>query len=106
MPGTSIHDGRAEQAEIQLRQRALQSLVRRRSKQLREPLAHRIKRARACGVGIDLTRAEWARLHRQEIAHIRVQLADLELETGHARKRMAALKKALARAERLRRAQR
>ena len=105
MPDTNTRDGRTEQNDIQLRNRALRSLMRRRSKQLREPLDHRIERARKGGLGIDLTRAEWVSLHRQEMASIRVQLADLELEQGYARKQLAALKKVLARAKRLRRAQ-
>lgn len=103
---TNMREGIAEQVEIQHRQRALQSLMRRRNKQLRESLDHRIKRARTRGVGVGLTRAEWASLHKQEIAYLRVQLADLELENAYVRKQLTALKRAMARAKRLRAAQR
>lgn len=102
---TNAREGRAEQVEIQHRQRALQSLMRRRNKQLRESLDHRIKRAHTSGVGIGLTRAEWASLRKQEIARLRAQLAVLELENAYVRKQLTVWKRAITRAKRLRAAQ-
>ncbi|HJU04013.1 MAG TPA: hypothetical protein VJ692_02600 [Nitrospiraceae bacterium] len=101
----NLREGAQEQTEIELRQRALKSLLAMRQKQLRESLDHRIKRARKEGEGENLTRAEWASLHKQEIAHVRVQLADLQLESAHTRGQLSKLKRALNRAKRLRASQ-
>ena len=60
-------EGSQEELEIQLRQRALKSLLLMRQKRLRETLEHRIKRAQKIGEGENLTRADWTRLHKQEI---------------------------------------
>lgn len=95
----NLRESFSEQAEIQLRQRALKSLADSRRKQLAESLEHRIKRGRKGGVR--LTPAEWASLHKQEIAHIRVQLADLQLERQHARRQLTELRRIKARARRL-----
>jgi len=52
-------EGSQEELEIQLRQRALKSLLLMRQKRLRETLEHRIKRAQKIGEGENLTRADW-----------------------------------------------
>ena|ERR671917_460119 len=101
----NLREGAQEQTEIELRQRALKSLLAMRQKQLRESLDHRIKRARKEGEGQNLTRAEWARLHKQEIAHARVQLADLQLESAHTKGQLNKLRRAMNRAKRLRASQ-
>jgi hypothetical protein len=95
-------EGRVEQEEIELRQRALKSLVTKRNRLLRESLDQRIKRAGKQGVWASLTRAECRDLHKQEIEHVRVQLADLQLEWTHAQKELSKLRRAMGRAERLR----
>jgi hypothetical protein len=105
MLAKNLREGAQEQTEIELRQRALKSLLAMRQKQLRETLDHRIKRARKQGEGENLTRAEWANLHRQEIAHARVQLADLQLESAHTKGQLTKLKRAMSRAKRLRASQ-
>ena|ERR687891_565610 len=95
-------EGLIERAEIEFRQRALKSLVGKREKLLRESLDQRIKRAGKQGIWSQLTRLECRNLHRQEIAHLRVQLADLHLEWTHTRLELQRLKRAVTRAERLR----
>lgn len=101
----NMRESLSEQADIHLRQQALRSLARMRNKQLRESLDHRIKRGRKGGVEGCLTRAEWASLHKQEIAHIRVQLADLQLERARACRQLRELKRVKARARRLKASQ-
>jgi hypothetical protein len=99
-------EGLTERAEIEVRQRALKSLVLKRNKLLRESLDQRIKRAGKQGIWATLSRSECRDLHRQEIAHLRVQLADLHLEWAYSRLEMRKLKRALTRAERLKAARR
>lgn len=101
----NLSDGFQEQKEIELRQRALKSLLLMRQKRLRESLDHRIKRARKDGEGENLTRAEWAKLHKQEIARVREQLADLQLESAYTRGQLTKLKRTLAKAKRLKASQ-
>ena len=72
-------EGSQEELEIQLRQRALKSLLLMRQKRLRETLEHRIKRGQKTGEGEDLTRADWARLHKQEIDKTKQQVAGEEM---------------------------
>lgn len=101
----SYREGSQEEVEIQLRQRALKSLLLMRQKRVRETLEHRIKRGQKCGEGENLTRAEWASLHKQEIAHAKRQLADLQRQSAHARRQLIQLKRAMNRARRLRASQ-
>src|SRR5574341_737525 len=91
----------ADLADIHRRQQALKSLVGRRHRRLHESLDHRITRARKDGTDPGLTREEWVRLHEQELAHLRGQLADLQLEMVHARVQGTDLKRTMARAKRL-----
>jgi len=98
-------EGSQEELEIQLRQRALKSLLLMRQKRLRETLEHRIKRAQKIGEGENLTRADWTRLHKQEIAQTKLQMAHLEQQSDHARRQLTQLKRALSRARRLRASQ-
>ncbi|HKN87531.1 MAG TPA: hypothetical protein VJV04_11775 [Nitrospiraceae bacterium] len=98
-------EGSQEELEIQLRQRALKSLLLMRQKRLRETLEHRIKRGQKTGEGEDLTRADWARLHKQEIDQTKRQMEDLEQQSVHARRQLTQLKRALSRARRLRASQ-
>jgi hypothetical protein len=94
-----------EQLEMELRQRALKSLLSMRQRQLRETLDHRIQRAQRQGEGQNLTRAEWARIHKQEIAHARLQMEDLRQQSIHTQGQLRKLKRALTRAKRLRASQ-
>jgi hypothetical protein len=94
-----------EQLEMELRQRALKSLLSMRQKQLRETLDHRIKRAGKIGEGQNLSRAEWAKLHKQEIAHAQLQMEDLRRQSAHMQGQLRKLKRAMNRARRLRASQ-
>ncbi|MGH7235622.1 MAG: hypothetical protein ACREIO_04495 [Nitrospiraceae bacterium] len=91
-----------EQDEIELRRHALKSLVSTRKRRLGESLDQRIRRAGKQGIWGSLSRAECRDLHRQEIAHLRVQLEDLHLESALARQELTKLKRAMRRAERAR----
>jgi hypothetical protein len=102
MFGKTLQDRVTEQAAIQLRQRALTSLVSIGNKLLRESLDHRIKRAIRGGVWTGLPRAECARLHKQEKAHLRKQLAEFLLQRAHARGKLIESRRAMARARALR----
>ena len=95
----------SEQAEIEFRQLALKSLVTLRNKQLQESLDHRIKRAVKWGAWIGLTRATCLRLHNQEKARIREQLAQLQFKQAYVREKLTETRKAVARARRLRASQ-
>lgn len=91
-----------EQAEIELRRQALKSLVTTRKRRLGESLDQRIKRAGKQGLWDSLSRAECRVLHERELAHFRVQLEDLHLESALARRELTKLKRAMRRAERAR----
>lgn len=88
-----------EQAEIELRQKALKSLVTTRKRRLGESLDQRIKRAGKQGLWDRLSRAECRNLHKREIAYLRVQLDDLHLEYALAGRELTKLKRARRRAE-------
>jgi hypothetical protein len=66
MLGTDIRGIIAEEEEVQRRKDALKSLLSMRSKQLRESLEQRIKRARICGDWIQLSQEECATLHKRK----------------------------------------
>jgi hypothetical protein len=104
MLGTDIRGIMAEEEEVQRRQQALKSLVQMRSKQLRESLDERIKRARS-GDWTQLSKAECADLHKQEKAHLKSQLEQLQFEQSRTRGKLTALKRAKARAQRIRAAE-
>ncbi len=105
MLGTDIRGILAEEEEVQRRQQALKSLVTMRARQLRESLEERIKRARNSGDWTQLSRAECADLHKREKAHLRSQLQQLQVEQDRTRGKLTALKRAKARAQRLRAAE-
>ncbi len=105
MLGTDIRGILAEEEEVQRRQQALKSLMSMRSKQLRESLDQRIRRARSSGDWINLSRAECANLHKQEKAHLRAQLEQLRMERDRTRGKLNELRRAKARAQRLRAAE-
>lgn len=105
MLGTDIRGIMAEEEEVQRRQEALKSLVTMRSRQLRESLDDRIKRARSSGDWTQLSKAECASLHKQEKAHLKSQLEQLQFEQNRTRGKLTALKRAKARAQRIRAAE-
>lgn len=105
MLGTDIRGIMAEEEEVQRRQEALKSLVTMRAKQLKESLDDRIKRARSSGDWTQLSKAECASLHKQEKAHLKSQLEQLQFEQTRTRGKLTALKRAKARAQRIRAAE-
>lgn len=105
MLGTDIRGIMAEEEEVQRRQDALKSLVTMRAKQLRESLDERIKRARSSGDWIQLSKEECASLHKREKAHLKSQLEQLQVEQTRTRGKLTALKRAKARAQRIRAAE-
>jgi hypothetical protein len=102
MLGTDIRGIMAEEDEVQRRRQALKSLVTMRARQLRESLEERIKRARNSGDWTHLSKAECADLHKQEKAHLKSQLEQLQFEQNRTRGKLTALKRAKARKWRLR----
>jgi hypothetical protein len=105
MLGTDIRGIMAEEEEVQRRQQALKSLVTMRARQLRESLDERIKRARNSGDWTMLSKAECADIHKQEKAHLKSQLEQLQFEQNRTRGKLTALKRAKARAQRIRAAE-
>ena len=105
MLGTDIRGIIAEEEEVQRRKDALKSLLSMRSKQLRESLEQRIKRARTCGDWIQLSQDECATLHKREKLHLKSQFDKLQHEQDRTRGKLSALKRAKARAQRIRAAE-
>ena len=101
MLGTDIRGIMAEEEEVLRRRQALKSLLSMRTKQLRESLEQRIKRANNGGDWMQLSREECATLHKQEKA----QLEQLQHEDDRTRGKLTLLKRAKARAQRIRAAE-
>jgi hypothetical protein len=93
MLGTDIRGIMAEEEEVQ------------RTKALRESLEQRIKRAKTSGDWVQLSREECADLHKQEKAHLRSQVEQLQHEDDRTRGKLTLLKRAKARAQRIRAAE-
>ncbi|MGQ0812726.1 MAG: hypothetical protein ACT4OO_16080 [Nitrospiraceae bacterium] len=105
MLGTDIRGILAEEEEVQRRRQALKSLMSMRSRQLRESLEQRIKRASTSGDWTNLSHAECADLYKQEKAHLKAQLEQLQHEQDRTRGKLTLLKRAKARAQRIRAAE-
>ncbi len=105
MLGTDIRGIMAEEEEVQRRQEALKSLMTMRARQLRESLEDRIKRARSSGDWMQLSKAECESLYKREKAHLKSQLEQLQFEQTRTRGKLTALKRAKARAQRIRAAE-
>ena len=105
MLGTDIRGIMAEEEEVQRRQEALRSLMSMRARLLRESLEQRIRRARSSGDWINLSRAECADIYKEERAHLRAQIEQLRVERERTRGKLSALKRAKARAQRIRAAE-
>ncbi len=105
MLGTDIRGIMAEEEEVQRRQQALKSLLTMRARQLRESLEDRIKRARNSGDWNNLSRSECASLHKREKEYLKSQMQQLQTEQDRTRGKLTALKRAKARAQRIRAAE-
>jgi len=104
MLGTDIRGIMAEEEEVQRRRQALKSLLSMRAKQLRESLEQRIKRAKSGGDWMQLSREECA-MHKQEKAYLKSQFEQLQHEDDRTRGKLTLLKRAKARAQRIRAAE-
>jgi hypothetical protein len=102
---SDIREVLAEEEEVQRRKDALESLVRMRSKQLRESLEERISRAQNDGEWIHLSQKDCAALHKQEKLYLKSQVDRLRDEQARTRGRLAALRRAKARAKHIRAAE-
>ncbi|MCG3778636.1 MAG: hypothetical protein JW388_1360 [Nitrospira sp.] len=105
MLGTDIRGILAEEEEVQRRKEALKSLLTMRSKQLRESLQQRIKRARTSGNWIQFSKEECAALHKREKLHLKSQFDMLQHEQDRTRGKLTALRRAKLRAQRIRAAE-
>ena len=105
MLGTDIRGILAEEEEVQRRKEALKSLLTMRSKQLRESLQQRIKRARTSGNWIQFSKEECAALHKREKLHLKSQFDKLQHEQDRTRGKLTVLRRAKLRAQRIRAAE-
>ena len=96
---SEIREILAEEEEVQRHKDALASLLSMRSKQLRESLEERIRRAQNNGEWIELSQEERAALHKQEKLHVKWQVDRLRHEQARTRGRLAALRQAKTRAK-------
>ena len=105
MLGSDLRGIMAEEEEILRREQALKSLISLRSRQLRESLQERMRRARSSGDWVNLSKSECASLHKQEKAYVRAQIAQLDLQRQRTREKLGELRRAKARAQRIRAAE-
>ena len=102
MKGTDIREIIAEEQQFERHKKALDSLVRRRAKLLRESLEERIRRAQDHGDWGHLSQQECAEFHQEEKLYLASQLDRLLHEQARTKWKLAALKRAKAQAERIR----
>jgi hypothetical protein len=104
MKGTDIREIIAEEKQVQRRKEALDSLVRRRSKLLRESLEQRIRLAHH-GDWDHLSQKARAGYHKEEKRYLQSQVDRLRHEQARTKGKLAELRRAKARAERIRAAE-
>ena len=102
---SDIREILAEDEEVQRRKDALESLVRMRSKQLRESLEERIRRAQDHGYWSHLSQKECAEYHQEEKLYLESQVDRLRHEQARTKGKLAELKRAKAQAELIRAAE-
>lgn len=102
MRGTDIREIIAEKIQVQRHKEALDSLVRVRTKLLRESLEERIRRAQDHGDWSHLSQKECAGQHREEKLYLKSQVERLRREQARTRGKLAELRRAKRRAERIR----
>jgi hypothetical protein len=102
MTGTDIREIIAEEKQVQRHKEALGSLVRRRSKLLRESLEERIRRAQDHGDWSHLSQKECAAQHRDEKLYLKSQVRRLCREQTRTEGKLAELRLAKRRAQRIR----
>ena len=102
MRGTDIREIIAEEKQVQRHKDALDSLVRMRSKLLRESLEERIRRAQDHGDWSYLSQKECAWQHKEERLYLQSQVDRLRYEQARTERQLAELRRAKARAELIR----
>ncbi|MEO8046179.1 MAG: hypothetical protein ABI684_02755 [Nitrospirota bacterium] len=102
MKGTNIREIIVEEQQVQRHKEALDSLVRMRSKLLRESLEERIRRAQDYGEWNHLSQKERAGYHQEEKIYLKSQVDRLRHEQARMKGKLAELRRAKARAVLLR----
>ena len=105
MIGTDIREIIAEEKQVQRHKEAVDSLVRMRSKLLRESLEERVRRAQAHGEWNHLSQKECAEFHKEEKFYLESQVDRLRREQARTKGKLAELRRAKAQAERIRAAE-
>lgn len=105
MRGTDIREIIAEEKQVQRHKEALDSLVRMRSKRLRESLDERMRRAQDQGYWSHLSQKERAWHHKEERLYLKSQVDRLRHEQARMKGKLADLRRAKAQAELIRTAE-
>jgi hypothetical protein len=105
MSGTDIREIIAEEQQVQRHKDALDSLVRMRSKLLRESLEERMRRAQDHGEWNHLSQKECAGQHKEEKLYLKSQVDRLRHEQARTKGKLVELRRAKTRAALLRAAE-
>ena len=99
---SEIREILAEEEDALCHKEALDSLMGRRSKLLRESLEARMRRAQDDGEWSHLSQQECAGIHQEEKMYLKSQVDRLRLEQARTEKRLAELRRLKARARLIR----
>jgi len=102
---SEIREILAEEVDVQCRKEALDSLMCRRAKLLRESLGERMRRAQDDGEWSHLSQLECAGLHKEEKLYLQSQVDRLRHEQARTKERLAELRRLKTRAKLIRAAE-
>ena len=102
---SEIREILAEEVDVQCRKEALDSLMCRRAKLLRESLGERMRRAQDDGEWSHLSQQECAGLHKEEKLYLQSQIDRLRHEQARTKERLAELRRLKTRAKLIRAAE-
>jgi len=102
---SEIREILAEEEEVQFHKEALDSLMCRRSKLLRESLEERMRRAQVDGEWSHLSQQECAGIHKEEKLYLKSQVDRLRHEQARTKERLAELRRLKTRAKLIRAAE-
>jgi len=102
---SEIREILAEEVDVQCRKEALDSLMCRRAKLLRESLGERMRRAQDDGEWSHLSQQECAGLHKEEKLYLQSQVDRLRHEQARTKERLAELRRLKTRAKLIRAAE-
>ena len=102
---SEIREILAEEVDVQCRKEALDSLMCRRAKLLRESLGERMRRAQDDGEWSHLSQLECAGLHKEEKLYLQSQIDRLRHEQARTKERLAELRRLKTRAKLIRAAE-